>query len=422
MKKWFWDLYARCYDCLLNFRPYQHMLDRVISLSDISSGKNILDAGCGTGNLELAFRSKGISNRISAIDFSSGMLELAKKKLAADSSCELSSLNLNHPLPFENDSFDRVISVNVLHALENPEAVVREWTRVVRHDGLITVVALRNNFQMPLILKAHAHQHETDEAWRVGSLIQWCRLVFKVFGVSRMAFQFLFVAIFNKLVDQNIEGFSQDKIEKIFMDAGLQIVYSGFIYGDQDLIYVLRKPKIWVRVAKSVEEYEECFRLRYHVFVEEFGVADGNAGRNSEKDEYDEHSTQCLVVKNGATVGTLRLIDGRYSQDFRGLYRPVFAIDFSKALEFSRVAILREYRGEMGIFIHMLAYAHRYANALRYEYFFGTFRVSFYRHFRKAGWHFIFVSEPFMYENTWKIVAFVSPISRENIDKINSLT
>jgi N-acyl-L-homoserine lactone synthetase/ubiquinone/menaquinone biosynthesis C-methylase UbiE len=350
------------------------------------------------------------------------MLDRAKQKLAANTSCQFASLNLNQKLPFENDSFDRVISMNVLHALENPEKTVREWARVVKHGGLITVVTLRKDFQMPLILKAHAHQHETDDNWRATSLFQWCRLVFKVFGISRMAFQFLFVAIFNKLVDQHIEGFSREEIEKMFMDAGLQIVYSGFIYGDQDLIYVLRKPNMWVRIAKDDEELEACFRLRYKVFVEEFGVADADQTHRSERDEYDARSAQCLVVKDGIAIGTLRLIQGQYSQDFRGLYQPSFAIDFSKALEFSRVAILREHRGDMRIFVQMLAFAHRYARALGYEYFFGTFRVSFYRHFRKAGWHFLFVSEPFMYQNAWKIVAFVSPISQANIDKINSLS
>lgn len=43
-------------------------------------------------------------------------------------------------LTFEDNSFDRLIATHVLEHLPQPERVLREWARVVRPGGLITLV------------------------------------------------------------------------------------------------------------------------------------------------------------------------------------------------------------------------------------------------------------------------------------------
>ena len=418
IKRLFWNLYALCYDSLNSFRPYQEMMGVILDYLRLGSGQKVLDAGCGTGNLEMRILQKNIDNlEIKAVDFSGAMLRRAEKKLAKDRSVVISEIDLNDKLPFPDNHFDRVVSVNVVHILKNPERAIHEFARVLAHGGKLIVVTLKEGYEMPLILKAHSHIHEDDAQWKTKNLLAWFRLVFRTFGFNGTAVKFIFVALFNKAVDREIKGFSRKELERIFFEAGLEMENSGLIYGDQEFIYVVRKSEVWIKLAKTEKELRDCFVLRKKIFVEEFGVVEKNAALDTETDEYDSHSFHFLVIENGEPIGTLRLIKATASGGARGLYEFSDSLDLDKALEFSRVSLIKEKRGNFGIFIKMLKYTHKFAVDAGYNYFCGTIRVSLLKFLKRLKWDIIFESEPFEYEKKWMVSAFIFPIG-SNLKKI----
>jgi ubiquinone/menaquinone biosynthesis C-methylase UbiE len=112
-------------------------------LGDLS----LLDAGCGTGAYSEALL--GHVGRIDAIDLSPGMLEAARAKLgdAADGGHIAFHQGSIAELPFEDASFDAVMTNQVLHHLDHGEdpgfpvlrQAIGEFARVLRPGGGLVV-------------------------------------------------------------------------------------------------------------------------------------------------------------------------------------------------------------------------------------------------------------------------------------------
>ncbi len=98
-------------------------------------GESILDAGCGTGSLAFALAQRTKTAKIEAVDFSSAYIEYATKynrepriKFRVGDICAL---------PYEDASFDRVMSLLVLHFVPRTEDAVAEMRRVARPGATV---------------------------------------------------------------------------------------------------------------------------------------------------------------------------------------------------------------------------------------------------------------------------------------------
>ena len=102
----------------------------VMKASHFVPGKKVLEVGCGTGFFSEVFVKSGV--QLFAIDISSELVNMAKKKeLSADFRvCDVEAL------PFDNDLFDAVVGIRVLHHL-NMEGAFREIIRVLKPGGRI---------------------------------------------------------------------------------------------------------------------------------------------------------------------------------------------------------------------------------------------------------------------------------------------
>jgi malonyl-CoA O-methyltransferase len=103
------------------------------------AGRAVLDLGCGTGRHALWLASAGAE--VTAVDFSSGMLEEARRKPGA-ARVRFLVHDLHEPLPFPDASFDLVLSGLVLEHLRAIEPVFREARRVLRPGGRAIVSAM----------------------------------------------------------------------------------------------------------------------------------------------------------------------------------------------------------------------------------------------------------------------------------------
>ena len=104
-------------------------------LGDVA-GMEIADVGCGTGRHALNLAEAGA--KVTAVDFSAGMLAKAQAKPGAER-VVWSQHDLQSGLPFEDASFDRVLSCLVLDHVSDLESAMREMHRVCRPDGCVII-------------------------------------------------------------------------------------------------------------------------------------------------------------------------------------------------------------------------------------------------------------------------------------------
>jgi len=100
------------------------------------TGLSIADIGCGTGRHALLWAGAGA--RVTAVDFSEGMLHKAKAKPGAEE-IRFVCHDLAKPFPLESQSFDRVFCCLVLDHISNPDAFFAELARLCRPDGFIGI-------------------------------------------------------------------------------------------------------------------------------------------------------------------------------------------------------------------------------------------------------------------------------------------
>jgi ubiquinone/menaquinone biosynthesis C-methylase UbiE len=100
---------------------------------------DVLEIGCGTGkNTELLAR---IGQRVTALDFSAGMIEKARGKITLDNVI-FGVADLTEPWPCQDQSFDLIVCNLVLEHISDLAFVFGEAFRVLRRGGRFFVSEL----------------------------------------------------------------------------------------------------------------------------------------------------------------------------------------------------------------------------------------------------------------------------------------
>lgn len=112
-------------------RGYHAMLDdlEVELVERYGRGKDVLEAGCGTGLL-LA-RVARFARSAAGVDISAGMLARAAERGLRVAQGSLTAL------PYPDDAFDVVYSVKVLPHIEDIQTALAEMARVTRPGGVV---------------------------------------------------------------------------------------------------------------------------------------------------------------------------------------------------------------------------------------------------------------------------------------------
>jgi len=101
-------------------------------------GLEILDVGCGTGELSILFAEMG--HEVTGIDISRKMLEVAKTKAkACKAGITFEERDAENPR-YAAASFDIVFNRHLLWTLPNPELAVENWKKVLRNGGGIVII------------------------------------------------------------------------------------------------------------------------------------------------------------------------------------------------------------------------------------------------------------------------------------------
>ncbi len=120
------------------FKPHEDM-SNILTIFKKQKIKRVLDLGCGAGRNLVYLLEKGFD--VYGIDCAPEGLEIIKKRLKKERKCSLKLGNVLNKLPYEDNFFDAVISVQVLqHGKVNEiKGAIKEIERVLKPGGLIFI-------------------------------------------------------------------------------------------------------------------------------------------------------------------------------------------------------------------------------------------------------------------------------------------
>lgn len=133
---------TKLYDPLIKIViPENLFKNTLIEQANILSGHRVLDFGCGTGTLTIMAKIKSPESTIIGIDVDEKIIGIAKKKIARQRlNIEIDKYDGN-AMPYENESFDKVISSLVFHHLigEQKGNILKEIYRILKPNGEIHI-------------------------------------------------------------------------------------------------------------------------------------------------------------------------------------------------------------------------------------------------------------------------------------------
>ena len=112
-----------------------------VALAELSEGESVLDLGSGAGlDCFLASRAVGRDGRVTGLDMTDAMLELARHNLAKVGANNVEFIKGEmESMPLPDDSFDAIISNCVINLSPDKDAVLRESFRVLKSGGRLRV-------------------------------------------------------------------------------------------------------------------------------------------------------------------------------------------------------------------------------------------------------------------------------------------
>lgn len=129
-------------------REAERLLDQASTLTDLlhsdsvfPAGADVLEAGCGVGAQTLILAAKNPEAHIVSMDISPDSLALAERRAGAQGVTNVRFVqgDLYNP-PFPENSFDRIFLCFVLEHLPDVPGALQRLRRLLRPDGVITVI------------------------------------------------------------------------------------------------------------------------------------------------------------------------------------------------------------------------------------------------------------------------------------------
>ena len=193
-----------------------------------------LDAGCGIGRNSHWAMLEGAVGGV-AIDLDDRSLAAARTNLTAHGAIEVRNQSIYEIA--EQDAFDIVFSIGVIHHLSEPEAALKRMTRAAKPGGHILIwVYGRENMgwlmryfdpirktlfsRMPLRLVYHLSLYATVALWlmlRAGLLrLEYYKLL------RRLTFPHLRAIVFDQMIPRVANYWKKDFVEALMRGGGLE--------------------------------------------------------------------------------------------------------------------------------------------------------------------------------------------------------
>ena len=162
--KRFYDCISRFYDYLIGALERKYAEIALMRLS-LQEGETVLEIGFGTGRcLKRIAQSVGQRGKVYGIDISSGMLEVAKRRLEKARLIDKVEVCCGDAanLPYDDNTFDATFMSFTLELFDTPEipAVLKEVKRVLKPAGRLGVVSMSKQDGKSTLLRLYEWAHQ----------------------------------------------------------------------------------------------------------------------------------------------------------------------------------------------------------------------------------------------------------------------
>ncbi|XKT75006.1 MAG: class I SAM-dependent methyltransferase [Patescibacteria group bacterium UBA2103] len=230
----FWNKYFEVYDVLNELYPYQHLTGALVKVLDPKEGEKVLDAGSGTGNVSKKICAVAKVNLVT-LDISDAGTRLLLEKIP-DAEAYIGSLT--DKLPFEDETFDKVVSNNVIYTLpeKDRESVAKEFYRVLKPGGVVAVSNISPGFSPMKIYNAHLKE-EMDKSGFFGTCAKILKFVIPTLQI------FWFNARIKMENKDGAYAFLDEDSQEAFLKSGgfKNVEFHGRHYGDQAVMHKATK-------------------------------------------------------------------------------------------------------------------------------------------------------------------------------------
>ncbi len=174
-------------------RFFPRSAEHMASLLGLRGDENVLDVACGTGHAALAIARMLPKGRVTAVDFSAGMLDQARRKAAALNIRNIEFLERDmQDLGFSAGVFDAAVCAFGIFFVEDMDAQLSHIVRAIKPGGKIMITSFLENYFQPLRdmlfgrLSAYGVQNQ-PQAWKRISNEDGCKRLFEKAGLTNIS-------------------------------------------------------------------------------------------------------------------------------------------------------------------------------------------------------------------------------------------
>jgi ubiquinone/menaquinone biosynthesis C-methylase UbiE len=132
-------------------RFFPRSAERMSSLLELRGDERLLDVACGTGHASLAFAVRLPRGRVTAVDFSQGMLDQARNKALSRNIGNIEFVERDMAsLGFPEQSFDAAICAFGIFFADDMDRQLSQIASVVKPGGRIMISSFREDYFAPL--------------------------------------------------------------------------------------------------------------------------------------------------------------------------------------------------------------------------------------------------------------------------------
>ncbi len=192
MLKETFDTVSNGYDSsALRFFP--RSAENMAELLDLRGDEQVLDVACGTGHASLAVARKLPRGRVTAVDFSAGMLGQARLKAGSLGIRNIEFVEGDmQDLPFPAGTFDAAVCAFGIFFVTDMETQLAHIASMVKPGGRVMISNFQEDYFQPLRdmlfdrISTYGVQ-EPPQAWRRIAHEEGCRQLFAAAGLENVA-------------------------------------------------------------------------------------------------------------------------------------------------------------------------------------------------------------------------------------------